>query len=242
MTCRRSAREMEPRNATCTCGASRFCGSIVGEILHVVANTAAQVLDQPVEQRREVDRIPRSPLIVVTGRVDRRAVLADLAVAVTREGEEHRRPVGLAVRRGEYAPGRLGRDLPARKPRRCPDADVWSALGAAVWRAAVAVACTGPASQAAADTASGQLGVQFGDDVVELGGVLAVRGGFVAHGLCSGTGGKPELLRLIRARRDRVRLGVEVPAIAALLSPQRPGALGARLAHGVDRGAAGDRA
>jgi hypothetical protein len=33
-----------------------------GEVLDVVAEVAAQVLDEPVEQRREVQRVPRRPL------------------------------------------------------------------------------------------------------------------------------------------------------------------------------------
>jgi hypothetical protein len=34
-----------------------------GEVLEVVAEEAAQVLDEPVEQRREVQRVPRRPLV-----------------------------------------------------------------------------------------------------------------------------------------------------------------------------------
>ena len=36
-----------------------------GEVLQVVAEEAAQVLDEPVEQRREVQRVPGRPLVVV---------------------------------------------------------------------------------------------------------------------------------------------------------------------------------
>ena len=39
-----------------------------GEVLHVVAEVPAQVLYQPVEQRSEVDRIARRPLVVVAAR------------------------------------------------------------------------------------------------------------------------------------------------------------------------------
>ena len=56
----------------------RFDG---GEVLHVVAEVAAQVLDEPVEQRGEVQRVPGGPLVVVGARVGRGAVLADAAVA-----------------------------------------------------------------------------------------------------------------------------------------------------------------
>jgi hypothetical protein len=44
-----------------------------GEVLHVVAKDTAQVLGEAVEQRGEVQRIPRRPLIVVAGRVGRGA-------------------------------------------------------------------------------------------------------------------------------------------------------------------------
>ena len=45
-----------------------------GEVLDVVAEEAAQVLDEPVEQRGEVQRVPGGPLVVVGGRVGRGAV------------------------------------------------------------------------------------------------------------------------------------------------------------------------
>jgi hypothetical protein len=45
-----------------------------GEVLKVVAEEAAQVLDQPVEQRGEVDRVTCRPLVVVSVRVSRCAV------------------------------------------------------------------------------------------------------------------------------------------------------------------------
>ena len=45
-----------------------------GEVLEVVAEEPAQVLDQPVEQRGEVQRVTRRPLVVVSGRAGRCAV------------------------------------------------------------------------------------------------------------------------------------------------------------------------
>jgi len=104
--------------------------------------------------------------------------------------------VGLAVRRREHAPGCPGRDLPARERRRVLPPPCGAHSASAVWRAAVVVVCAGSASQAAADAAGGQVGVEFGNDLVELDGVLAVDSGFVSQGLCSGAGSKPELLRL----------------------------------------------
>src|SRR5690242_11952076 len=46
-----------------------------GEVLHVVAEDAAQVLGEPVERRGEVQRVARRALIVVVGRIDGGAVL-----------------------------------------------------------------------------------------------------------------------------------------------------------------------
>jgi hypothetical protein len=63
-----------------------------GEVLHVVAEDTAQVLDEPVEQGGEVWCIPGGPLVVVGARINRSAVLAHLAVGRAGEGEEHRWP------------------------------------------------------------------------------------------------------------------------------------------------------
>jgi hypothetical protein len=52
----------------------RFDG---GEVLQVIADVSAHALDEPVEQRREVQRGPRGPLVVAAVRVYRRAVLVD---------------------------------------------------------------------------------------------------------------------------------------------------------------------
>jgi hypothetical protein len=60
----------------------RFNG---GEVLHVIAQDPAQILDEPVEQRGEVQRIPGGTLVVVGVGINRCAVLADPAVA--RAGE-----------------------------------------------------------------------------------------------------------------------------------------------------------
>ena len=51
-----------------------------GKVLHVVAEVAAQVLDEPVEQRREGQRVPRGPVILVGLRVGGCSVLADPAI------------------------------------------------------------------------------------------------------------------------------------------------------------------
>jgi len=50
-----------------------------GEVLQVIADQAAQVLDEPVEQRGEVQRVPGSVTIIVGVRVGGCSVLADPA-------------------------------------------------------------------------------------------------------------------------------------------------------------------
>ena len=51
-----------------------------GEVLHVIAEVAAQVLDEPVEQRRERKRVPGGPVVVVGAGVGGRAVLANPSI------------------------------------------------------------------------------------------------------------------------------------------------------------------
>ena len=110
----------------------RFDG---GEVLDVVAEEAAQVLDEPVEQRREVQRVPCRPLVVVAGRVGRGAVAADPAVAGAGQRDEHRRPERLAVRRGVGLA-----DRPRARPSGgagpgCPGGAWWSGDGGPAGRA-----------------------------------------------------------------------------------------------------------
>ena len=59
----------------------RFDG---GEVLQVVAEVAAQVLDEPVEQRGEGQRVPGRPVVVVGAGVGGCSVLADPSVATGR--------------------------------------------------------------------------------------------------------------------------------------------------------------
>ena len=51
-----------------------------GEVLEVIAAEPAQVLDEPVEQRGEVQRVPGGPAVIVGVRVDRCSILADSAI------------------------------------------------------------------------------------------------------------------------------------------------------------------
>src|ERR1019366_1364724 len=144
-----------------------------GEVLDVVADVAAQLLDQPVEQRREVDRVPCCALVVVASWVGRGAVFQDLAVGVAGESEEHRRPEPLAIRRGVDLPGRAVADRPLRQGR-----GVLAAAGRpgppfAALRS-VTVLAAGVAGDAAADSGAGELVVQIADHLVQLGCVVAV--------------------------------------------------------------------
>ena len=88
------------------------------EVLQVVAEEAAQVLDEPVEQRREVQRVAGRPLCSRAVRVGGGAVARGPArssgqVSVTNRDSQEL----LAVRGGVGLADRAGRDLPARQGR-----------------------------------------------------------------------------------------------------------------------------
>ena len=145
-----------------------------GEVLHVVAEVAAQVLDEPVEQRGEGQRVPGRPVIVVGGRVGGCAVLADPAVGRAGQGDEQGGAEGLAVRRGVGLAHRARADLAAGQVR-----GVLAAPGRAVPpRRAVR-------GDLPAHARLGDLLVQLGDELVQVGGVLpgARRPGRGAAGL-----------------------------------------------------------
>jgi hypothetical protein len=85
-----------------------------GEVLQVIPGEPAQVLDEPVEQRGEVQRVPRRLGVVVDVRVGGCSVLADPAVGRAGQGDEQGGPEGLAVRRSVGLADRLDTD---RAPR-----------------------------------------------------------------------------------------------------------------------------
>ncbi len=146
------------------------------EILHLVAEDAAQVLDEPVEQGGEVQRVPGGPLVVIRLRIDRGAVVADLAVAVTGQGEEHGRPVALAVRRGEHPAGGAVLDLAARQV-----GGVLAAPGGPgpPARLRLPVLSAVASGDGAADARLGDFGVQLADELIQVTGALARRVGFI---------------------------------------------------------------
>src|SRR3569833_2617501 len=81
-----------------------------GEVLDVVADEAAQVLHEAVDQFGEVQRVPSRPPVVIRGRVDRGPVRLPAPVGVQGEGDEQGRAEGLAVRGGVDLAARPGRD------------------------------------------------------------------------------------------------------------------------------------
>jgi hypothetical protein len=94
--------------------ALRFDG---GEVLHVVADEPAQVLHEPIEESREVERVPNRLGVVVGSRVNRGAIGLDPAVRRTGQGDEQRRPERLAVRGGVGLADRPGIDSTPRQGR-----------------------------------------------------------------------------------------------------------------------------
>ena len=190
------------------------------EVLHVITEETPQVLDEPVEQRRKMQRIPRRPGVVVGARVGGGAILPDAPVAGAGQGEEHRRPERLAVRGGVGLPDRPGADLAAGQVRGV----------LAAFRRAVLSRRPGR-EHVAAYPGVGDFVVQFGDELVQVGRVLPVAGGLVPEPLCFGALLDPPALVIAGGVRLDDRFGLEVPAFLALCRPQRPGPFRARRAH-----------
>ncbi len=192
------------------------------EVLHVVAEEPAKVLDEPVEQRREVQRIPGRPAVVVAVRVGRRAVAAHAPVARAGQRDEHRRAerravrgrVRLADRPGRYlAPGQVRRVLPP------PGGPVTAGRAGR--------------QHLPAHARTGDLLVQLAVQRVQLGRVLVLVPGPVALGLSLGPLLDQPALPVVRVVRVNDRLMIEMPAFPALGRPEHPGPFGARRA---DRG------
>ena len=221
MTSRSSAREMVPRIAMWTCGASRFWGSMA----------AKYWMSKPQNRRRFwMNRsnsaakcsASRAAVVVVVGvRVGGCSVLADPAVGRAGQRDEQRGAERLAVRRGVGLAGGAGADRAAGQRR-----GVLPAPGRAV-------AARPVGEHGAAHPGVGDLLVQLADPLVQVGDVEAFAGEGVAVGL--GLGAVGDLGPLLFGGRVRVDDGfvVEVPAFAALRGAQQPGPFGAGRA---DRG------
>ena len=180
-----------------------------GEVLHVPAGGAAEVLPEPVDEVTEVDRVAGGAAVVVARRVDGRAVGVHAPVGGQGEREERGGPVGAPVRRLERAARRAVRD---REPgqSRCvlPAAGGADAAGLALpWRSG------GPAGAGRAEhvvsVADGAFQVADGVGVVlgECGSAGRLEVGPVADDgeLLGGQFGG-----------DDLGFGVEVPAFVGL--------------------------
>ena len=190
-----------------------------GEVLQVIAGVPAQVLDEPVEQRGEVQRVPRGLGVVVGVRVGGCSVLADPAVGRARQRDEQRGPEGLAVRRGVGLADRPGVDRATGQ--RC---GVLPTLGGAV-------AARSRGQDLAAEPGIGDLLIQLADSGVQVAGVEAFASEEVPAFLRLGP--VSNQCPLVLGSRVGVddELLVEVPAFAALRGPQDPGSFGTRRAH-----------
>lgn len=192
-----------------------------GEVLHVITAEAAQVLDEPVEQRSEVQRVPGGPRVVVGTGVDWRPVAGHPAVGRAGQRDEQGRAEDLAVRSSVGLADRAVADLTAGKRR-----DIVPPPGGAV-TARLGV------EHRAAHPGVGDLLVQLADLLVQVGCVHARGGEGIPVGLRLSTVGDP--LPLLIGRRVRLDhwFVFEVPALPALGRPECLRALGARRA---DRG------
>ena len=191
-----------------------------GEVLQVIAGEAAQVLDEPVEQRGEVQRVPRGARVVVGVRVGGCSVLADPAVRRARQRDEQRGPEGLAVRRGVGLADRPGADRAARQGSGVLPCAGWSGGGAA------ALGSTWPRSPASVICSS--------SSPIRSSSSLVSRPSLARSvPACLRLGPVGDQVPLVLRRRVRVDDGfvVQVPAFAALRGPQDPGPLGAGRAH-----------
>ena len=200
-----------------------------GEVLHVEADRPAQVLPEPVDQLREMDRVPGRRPVVIGARVDRGAVGGvHPPVRAAGEGEEQRRPHQLAVR------------LPRRRGRRCAARRSAAAgpgrPGGGGWTGPAAAR---PPGRRAPRTRRARA-VTLPDRVVDLGGVLPIPHELGAGGVQVGAGRRQLLLPTGRRRRVGDRLRREVPALPALRHPQQLRPLRARLTFAGHRRPARD--
>jgi hypothetical protein len=207
-----------------------FLGFDGGEVLQVVAEAAAQVLDEPVEQRGEGQGVPGGAVILIRVRVGGCSVLSDPAVRRAGQRDQQGRTEDLAVRGGVGLADRAGADPAAGQV-----GSVLAAAGGAV------AACRLGRGGLAADTGIGDLVVQFGDQLVKVGWVASGCGGLVAGLLGLGPLGDPPLLVLGSRVRLEIRLVLEVPAFLALRHPQRLSPLGTSRAHRREGVPAGDK-
>jgi hypothetical protein len=129
-----------------------------------MAEVAAQVLDEPVEQRGEGQRVPGGLVVVIPGRIDGRALVVDPAVGRAGQRDEQGGTEGFAVRGGVGLAERARADLAAREVR-----GVLAAPGRPV-------PPRGPfRGDVPAHAGPGDLLIELADELIEVGRVLPGR-------------------------------------------------------------------
>jgi len=69
-------------------GSAAFLGFDGAEVLHIPADAAAGVLPESIDQRWEMDRVPRCALVVIPVGINRRSLVVYASVGIEGEGEE----------------------------------------------------------------------------------------------------------------------------------------------------------
>jgi hypothetical protein len=185
-----------------------FLGLDGAEVLHVPPDAAAGVLPEPVQQRREMDRVSRGPPIVIPVRIHRGPVAVHPPVGIQGKGQERRGPVAS----GEDPPHRPFVDRSAWQIR-----GVLAAPGGALDRLGWQIKRGEPAT----DSGGAQFSVEFGDRVGDL-----LTGDLIADGLAFGVdreqigpGGHQRRVVLTRRSPADDRFVRKVPTLAALGHP-----------------------
>jgi hypothetical protein len=200
------------------------------EVLHLPPDTAAGVLPEPIQQRREMDRVPRGPPIVIPVRVHRRAPVIDPAVGVQGEGQE---------RRGSVAPGEDPSERAFFDWSAGQIGCVLAASGGAFDRFGWGIEW----GESAAYSERAEFGVEFSDRVGDL-----LTADLITPGFAFGVGGQQigpggHQLRVVLTRRNPAgdRFVLQVPTLTALDHPQPTGLLRTRPTLVFPGGPAGHR-
>ena len=194
----------------------RFDG---GEVLHVIARDAAQVLMPPVQQLAHMQGIPCRPPVVIPARIHRTPITMNPPIGRQGQGDEQGRPERPpATGVGERPPQRRGRRGPTRQVRHVipppgrplPPSDRRHHRTPGPRRRQRRIQVIDPHRQL-----PGRL-------VVPVSGIVEVVDS-VFEGL-RGSGAFPDQLPLLRRGRvgDEGGFFGQVPALPALLSPQPP--------------------
>src|SRR6185437_469322 len=115
-----------------------------------------------------MDRVPGRPGVVIRSRVGRGAVVPDPAITVTGQGEEHRGPVALPIRRGVHPAGGTRGDLAGGQRSGVVAAPGGPGPAGALPPIAAAVV----RGNFAADPGKGDLGIELVDQLVIAGSLL----------------------------------------------------------------------